>query len=218
MCIRDRQCSVRSIETTFVKKIKDCVAEEHIDYFVTKIGRMNKNLMRISKMIKAVREFSKHTQGEFAEVTVDEMVDSFLSIIEPQIKYEAIMFNKEIEPGMSVLANKIHLDEVLINIMTNAIHAVKYNDQFEKHIELSVKRNGNNTCLIKISDNGYGVNKELIDDIFLDFVTTKASTEGTGMGLPRVRKIIENHGGKVWVESAGEGQGSEFYIEIPLAA
>ena len=56
----------------------------------------------------------------------------------------------------------------------------------------------------------------MLEDIFLDFVTTKASTEGTGMGLGRVRKIIEDHGGKVWTSSKGEGTGATFLIELPF--
>ena len=70
--------------------------------------------------------------------------------------------------------------------------------------------------LIEFKDNGYGIKKELLEDIFLDFVTTKASTEGAGMGLARVRKIIQAHNGKVWAESEGQNQGACVYAELPL--
>jgi len=168
-------------------------------------------------MIKAVREFSSQTKGEFTILKMDEVVNSFLDIIEPQFHYEGIYFDKEIEPDILIKGNKIHLEEVLVNLATNSIHAVRYNNKKEKKISLKIYRNTPKTFLIEFKDNGYGIKKELLDDIFLDFVTTKASSEGQGMGLARVRKIVENHKGKIWAESEGEGRGATFYIELPLA-
>ncbi|MCX7661698.1 MAG: ATP-binding protein, partial [Candidatus Omnitrophica bacterium] len=55
------------------------------------------------------------------------------------------------------------------------------------------------------------------EDIFLDFVTTKASSVGTGLGLAISRKIINRHKGKIWAESEGENKGAVFHIELPIA-
>lgn len=185
-------------------------------YITDRLSRLIKNVERISKMIRTIREFSGQTTGEQELLALDNVLDDFLNIIEPQLKYEGIIFKKEITPQIKLMGNKIHLEEVLVNLATNAIHAVKHNNQKEKVISLKVYKISPNNFRIEFRDNGYGIKKELLQDIFLDFVTTKASSEGTGMGLARVRKIIENHNGKIWAESEGSGKGATFLIELPI--
>ena len=204
------------IRTAVVEDLKDTVAPDKINHLDDRLSRLIKNIERISKMIKAIREFSSQTKGEQVSLKLDDVLEDFLSIVGPQFKYEGIVFDKEVEAGITLSGNKIHLEEVLINLATNAIHAVKHNNKKDKKISLKAYRKGSKAFLIEFKDNGYGVKKELSDDVFLDFVTTKASTEGTGMGLARVRKIIENHKGKIWLDSKGEGKGAAFFIELPL--
>jgi len=199
-----------------IDSFKGRLSSEEEAYLEKKSQRIQKDLARISKLIKSVREFSSQTTGEFSLLIMDEVIEGFLDIVSPQIKYEGIIFNKEIEWGIPVEGNKIHLEEVLVNIFINALHAVKYN-KGPKIITLKVYRNSPKSFLIVFQDNGYGIEKALLEDIFLDFVTTKASTEGTGMGLARVRKIVENHGGRIWAESEGKGKGATFYVELPIA-
>ena len=69
---------------------------------------------------------------------------------------------------------------------------------------------------ITICDNGIGIDPQYHKKIFQLFERLDASTPGTGIGLTLVRRIVEAHGGKVWVESEGEGKGSSFVINLPL--
>ncbi len=204
------------VKMTVTADLKDCIPQDKLNFLSDRLSRITKDLFRISKMIRAIREFSSQTKGEQVTLKLDDILDDFLSIVEPQFKYEGIFFDKQIEQGINLKGNKIHLEEVFINLATNAIHAVKHNGQKEKKITFKVSKNTPKTFLIELSDNGYGIKKEMLEDIFLDFVTTKASTEGTGMGLGRVRKIIEDHGGKVWASSKGAGTGATFSIELPF--
>ncbi|MDP2923722.1 MAG: ATP-binding protein [Candidatus Omnitrophota bacterium] len=204
------------VKMEITEDLKNNIPQDKLNYLSDRLNRITGDLSRISKMIKAVREFSSQTKGEQVEMKFEEVLEGFSSIVEPQLKYEGIFFEKEIELDIRLKANKIHLEEVLVNLATNAIHAVKHNNQKEKKITLKVYRNSAKTFMIEFKDNGYGIKPEFIEDIFLDFVTTKASTEGTGIGLGRVRKIVENHGGKIWAQSDGEGKGATFLIELPL--
>jgi signal transduction histidine kinase len=205
------------VKMEITENLKSNIPQDRLTYLDDRLSRITGDLSRISKMIKAVREFSSQTKGEQAEMKLEEVLEGFLSIVEPQFKYEGILFEKRIEPDIRLKANKIHLEEVLVNLATNAIHAVKNNNQKEKRIILKANSNSAQTFTIEFKDNGYGIKPELLEDIFLDFVTTKASTEGSGIGLGRVRKIIESHDGKVWAASEGEGKGAAFLIELPRA-
>jgi len=97
----------------------------------------------------------------------------------------------------------------------NAIHALHSVERGRREITITICRNKPATVLIEFRDNGCGIEKDMLENIFLDFVTTKPSTEGLGMGLSRVRKIVAMHKGRVWAQSQGEAQGATFFVEFP---
>ena len=101
-----------------------------------------------------------------------------------------------------------------MNFAVNAIAALR-GRQAGRRIELRVYHNSPKTILIEFSDNGCGMKPEMLEDVFLDFVTTKPSSENLGMGLSRVRKIVALHKGKAWAASEGQGKGSTFFVELP---
>jgi len=203
------------IKTIILEELKENIPLDKLSLLTDRLNRIENDLLRISKMIKSIREFSSQTKGEQTILNFSDVIEDFLNIVEPQFKYEGIVFKKEIEQNIKLKGNKIHLEEILINFATNSIHAVKYNNK--KEIVLKVYRNTPKTFIIEFKDNGYGIEQYILEDIFLDFVTTKASSEGSGMGLARVRKIVENHNGRVWAYSEGKDKGATFFVELPLA-
>jgi signal transduction histidine kinase len=115
--------------------------------------------------------------------------------------------------SIMVHADKQKLKHVIINLLDNAI---KYTGKGK--IELRLEKKSEKARLM-IKDSGIGISAEAIGSLFNKFVraanATKVNSVGTGLGLYVVKKIIESHHGKVWVESEGEGKGSEFYVELP---
>ena len=101
-----------------------------------------------------------------------------------------------------------------MNFVRNSLHAVRRNE--EKKISLKIFRKNETIIRIECTDNGYGIPREIINDIFLSSMTTKGSSEGTGLGLYRVRKIVDLFRGKVWAESEGKGRGATFIVELPV--
>ncbi|MEM7816829.1 MAG: HAMP domain-containing sensor histidine kinase, partial [Candidatus Aenigmatarchaeota archaeon] len=204
------------IQTILNEKFKDKLPKADLEELTNYSQKTIQNLQRISKLIKAVREFSSQDKGELTIIDLASAIDFALTILEPQLKYKQIKFNKQIEQNIKVKGNKIYLAEVLMNLITNSIDAVSFKGPWQGIIELKVYKNSKKTCIIEVADNGYGIKKELLEDIFLDFVTTKASSFGTGMGLARVRKIVQLHQGRVWAESQGQNMGAKFFVELPL--
>ena len=98
--------------------------------------------------------------------------------------------------------NKVELEQVLVNLATNSIQAInEAPQQNPREITFKAYRVDTHILRIDFSDTGSGIKKELLEDIFLDFVTTKASSVGTGLGLSISRKIMQRHKGKIWAES-----------------
>ncbi len=107
----------------------------------------------------------------------------------------------------SVLGDQKRIAEVMQNLIENAI---KYmGDQAAPRIEIGTRQDGKE-CVFFVSDNGKGIDPSHHEKIFGLFKKLDAKSEGTGIGLALVKRIVEAHGGKVWVESEGEGKGSRF--------
>jgi len=180
-------------------------------------------ILRVYDMVKAVREFSKQDTGDFTTVSLDDVVKNSL-LLSPQIRTENIKLTEEVEPGLMVHGNKVQLENVLVNLIGNGTHAVGKNDLANRRFWLKVYRKNDDKVRIEFEDNGYGIppgkdpkrGVEFREAIFMDFVTTKASSTNTGMGLSHCRKTIDRHKGRIWAESEGEGKGAKFVIELPL--
>ena len=205
--------------------LKEVIPTDKMEYLKKKIERARFNSKRISKMITSVREFSRASTGEVKPLKFEWIMESLLNIIEPQFKYNGVNFIQEL-PNEEVWlrANKVEIEQVLVNLGTNSTQAINEiwlkghnTPESKKEITLKAYKKDPNILRIDFSDTGGGIKKELLEDIFLDFVTTKGSAEGTGLGLSISRKIIQKHNGKIWAESEGENKGATFHIELPIA-
>lgn len=173
---------------------------------------------RVSGMISAIKEYSKKTSGELKPVQLAEVEDGYWKLFGHEFKNEVnkqVHYTKEIAENLPyILGDKIQLEEVLFNLANNALHAVRRSAV--KEIKLKIFQKDEDWVRLEYSDTGYGIEKNIIGDIFLAHVTTKGSTEGSGLGLFRMRKIVELHKGRVWAESAGKDKGARMIIELPV--
>lgn len=121
---------------------------------------------------------------------INALFEDCLRIMSPILKGEGIELINEINSSRSILIDKNQMEQVLINLITNSIHALK--EKTEKKLILS-SYTENNRFFIVISDNGRGVDPEIRDKVFLPFFTTRK--DGAGIGLTLSKNIIEAHGG-----------------------
>src|SRR5213078_2124355 len=107
----------------------------------------------------------------------------------------------------------IQLQQVLINLVTNAFDAMRDVPIPERRVRVMTERDGDATVEVRVADRGTGISEELRESLFDQFVTTKE--EGLGMGLAIVRSIIEAHGGSIAAENA-DGGGARFHFRLPI--
>jgi signal transduction histidine kinase len=133
------------------------------------------------------------------------------------VKSLSLAINEDSDRTVEIFADRTRLQQVMINLINNAI-------KFTERGEIALcARQKEDHVLIEVHDTGIGVPPELLQAIFQEFtqVDTSATrkTGGTGLGLPISRRLIELHGGRLWAESTGvSGEGSTFYIDLPLIA
>jgi signal transduction histidine kinase len=119
----------------------------------------------------------------------------------------------DIAPDLPVVrGDRVRLHEVLQNLMENAVRFM--GDQPEPHVEVGWREEGGEAVFF-VRDNGIGINPRYSETVFGLFNRLDPTKGGTGVGLAVVRRIIMVHGGRVWVESDGEGKGATFYFTIP---
>jgi light-regulated signal transduction histidine kinase (bacteriophytochrome) len=116
------------------------------------------------------------------------------------------------EPLPTVIADKIQLAQVFQNLIGNAI---KFHKEGTPRVDIAARRS-NGEWIFSVKDNGIGINPKDFDRIFVIFqrLHTRQEYAGTGIGLAVCKRILERHGGRMWVESS-PGQGSTFYFSLP---
>jgi signal transduction histidine kinase len=157
-------------------------------------------------------------QYDFKTFDLEKLINQVVAELKPNIEKRGLSLNYAFEGGQdySVHADQGKIKQIIGNIIDNAI---KYTP--EGYIDILVKKQSDK-ILIKISDTGVGIPKLVIPKLFRKFSRAENANDvnilGTGLGLYVVKQMIEAHHGRVWVESEGEGKGSQFYIELPVSS
>jgi nitrogen fixation/metabolism regulation signal transduction histidine kinase len=142
------------------------------------------------------------------KVPIEEVINEYSGL------YPKVKFNfTHIQEDVQVKIDKHRLSQILTNLVINAIDSMSGNGEIEMRTDI-VKKREVCYCRISVKDSGKGISEQEGRQIFTPYFTTKKS--GTGLGLPIVERIVTDHGGTIWFDSA-EGVGSTFYIDLPSA-
>lgn len=165
--------------------------------------------LKAGEMIRRIR--ASVTRGDPTRRVFDlrELVDSALQLALVDARQRGIRVSKRFDRGMVVLADPVQIEQVIINLVRNAVDAVS--EVHNPRINLSCRVSANRV-IFQVTDNGTGVSREMVNSVFDSFVTSKS--EGMGIGLSICRTIIEDHDGKIWLERTSP-EGSVFKFDLP---
>lgn len=204
----------QAIET--VKKYK---ADLDFDYLKTEINFLLKGIhegsSRTAEIVKGLRIFSRVDEDDIKLASINEGLDSTIIIVNNQLNNK-IVIEKEYAnlPYVECFPGK--LNQVFLNLISNAIYAIKQKFKENDGGKLFIKTEQTETSvIITVKDNGTGMTDETKNKLFEPFFTTKPVGEGTGLGLSITYNTIKKHNGKLNVESK-LGEGTAFIITIPL--
>jgi PAS domain S-box-containing protein len=175
---------------------------------------VKKNVEKVSDMVHGILYASKAREPDYEECDPGEILSEVCDLFEAKAQSEGIELTREFESEMGKgLLDPAGLHTVLSNLLSNAVEAFK-NDTSESPRIGVASRIENGALNIRVYDNGIGIPTEVKERLFGKFYSTKGS-RGTGLGLVVSRKVIEEHGGRITVESQ-PGQGTSFDMEIPF--
>lgn len=181
------------------------------------LGDMHLSLQTISRrsegLIRFVKEFRNLThipKPKLAEVEVKPLLEEMAMLHKKELADHGVSVVITVEPeNLFILADKTMIEQVLINLIKNAIQA--FDDQPDKKIELTARSTEKGRAIISVKDNGFGIDAEAQEKIFIPFFSTKKT--GSGIGLSLSKQIMRQHEGRITVKST-LGQGTEFILRF----
>lgn len=178
-------------------------------------GRIVKDVMHAADIINSISLLFKKGTLQRELVDVNELVREMIVLLRNEAARYSISIRSDLAEDIPrVTADRIQLQQVFMNLMLNAIDAMK-DLSTSRELTIRSQRVKDGQLMISVSDTGIGLPQQQAEQIFSAFFTTKA--HGTGMGLPISRSIIESHGGRLWATSNSE-RGASFHFSLPNEA
>ena len=175
------------------------------------LEKIVKSALYAREVIKKVLLFSRQTSVSQAEINLNQLIENWMDFFEFRCAQNNIEIVLKMDAKLpAVNGDPAQLNQVLVNLVVNAIHAMS--DGGVLTMTTGIKRD---LVFMKVEDTGTGIQEEIKNKIFLPFFTTKDVDQGTGLGLSVVYGIINEHGGVVNVDSR-VGEGSTFEIQLPI--
>jgi PAS domain S-box-containing protein len=171
---------------------------------------MAKDARRAAEIIDRVRSLYQKGSSQLEIIEINEVIAEMVVLLQNEADRHSVRMRTELAGELpKVMADRVHLQQILMNLMLNGIEAM-LDTSGELTIKSKVADDGQ--LLISVTDTGVGLPTENAGQVFDPFFTTKS--QGTGLGLAITRSIVESHGGRIWA-SANSGRGATFSFTLP---
>jgi signal transduction histidine kinase len=202
------------------KKIQEYKEELDFDYLTVEINHLikgiNEGANRTAEIVKGLKLFSRLDEDDLKKANINEGLESTMVIANNLLNNNKIKIIKNYGDLPLVECYPGKLNQVFLNLISNAAYAVqkRFGDTAGGEITITTTYNNEN-IIVRIKDNGTGIDFQMQKKIFDPFFTTKDVGEGTGLGLSISYNTIKKHNGQITVNST-PGEGAEFILEIPV--
>ncbi len=199
-------------------KIAKAKKENDFDYIVQDLPRLvsscEEGARRTRDIVLGLRNFSRLDEAKLKRVSLQEGIENTLRLLAGELK-NRVKVHTEFENVPEVLCYASQLNQVFMNILSNAAQAIENEGEIWIGLKAVKEKSKPGKAQISIRDSGKGMKAETLDKIFDPFFTTKNVGQGTGLGLSISYGIIKQHGGDIQVKSE-VGKGTEFIITVPI--
>jgi PAS domain S-box-containing protein len=177
--------------------------------------RLMKDVSRASDIINRIVSLFKKRAPQRELVDVNGVVQEMIALLRSEASRYSISIHAELTEGLpNIIADRVGIQQVLMNLTLNAIEAMKEKGT-PGDLTIATRQDENRQIIVSVTDTGVGLPPGHAEEIFNTFFTSKP--QGTGMGLPISRSIVESHGGRLWATS-NSGPGATFQFALPLEA
>jgi PAS domain S-box-containing protein len=178
------------------------------------LGYIVKDAKRAGDVMHRIRALAKKAPLRTARFDVNEAVLDIIALTRSELVRHGVSLQTQLAAGLPLVeGDRIQLQQVILNLVLNAVEAMSGVDNGVREVRISTGREASNALLVTVRDFGPGLDPQKVDRLFEAFYTTKP--DGLGMGLAICRSIIQAHGGRLWA-TANEPRGAVFQFTLPL--
>ncbi|MDX6007635.1 ATP-binding protein [Cupriavidus necator] len=180
------------------------------------VQRIIRDANRAGNVIARIRQFLKREEPQRTAIRPNEVVSEVISMVQDSLRSNRISLCEALAPNLPpVAADRVQLQQVILNLVMNAIEAMSLVEGRARVLMVTTQRNDQSAVHVAIRDTGVGLDTRQLERVFDAFYTTKP--QGMGMGLAICRSIVETHGGQLWA-MPNDGFGASFHFTFPIAA
>lgn len=204
-----------SIMKGFIDLMQKSVSRGQVDLvmFGQYLEKSSNTIQRISRIVQAMKRVSRDSsQDQKVSHGVNALIDEVLDVVKEKFRVNGVRLDVDrLGIEVKIDCRPVEISQVLLNLLTNAFHAVEKNPGGWVRLSASI---GPGRTRLTVKDSGPGIPKDIREKIFQPFFTTKDIGKGTGLGLSISRKILENHDGRLYLDETSKE--TAFVAELPL--
>lgn len=181
---------------------------------LSRLGEVRHGAERVGTIVRDLKTFARADEVARGPVDVRDVVEAAVKIADNEIRHRATLV-RAYEQALPVHGNAVRLEQVFLNLLVNAAHAVSDLDPAASEVKIVIRSDSDGRVVVEVSDNGPGILPEVLPRVFDPFFTTKPVGVGTGLGLPICRSIVESFGGTIELESV-LGERTTARVSLPV--
>jgi len=188
--------------------------QPNIDEVRTLSMRIMRDVTRAAEIVQRIRALAGGREPERLPVHINMMIEEVMVFLSPELARQDVQATLELDPRQPcVLGDRVQLQQVLVNIAVNAIHAMATRGSGTRRLVIRTRNDDLSLVRVELEDTGPGIVADHLDHLFKSFFTTKA--DGMGIGLAICRSIIDAHGGRITAENLVAPGGARFSFSLP---
>jgi C4-dicarboxylate-specific signal transduction histidine kinase len=178
--------------------------------------RLVQNGRRAADVVRSIRAQARKSPADMVRLDMNRLIADTLELLRPELHRRGISLETRLlDRTPPVKGDATRLQQVIVNLVTNAIEAMETFDRSSRIVRVTTERDETGAVLTAVEDSGAGIDATVLGRIFEPMFTTKP--QGMGLGLSVCRSIVESHGGRLWASPNPVG-GSIFRFNIPVAS
>jgi signal transduction histidine kinase len=177
------------------------------------LGSVVKSTDRAGDIVDRIRSLVKKAPPRNVWFDINEMINELIALVRSEVVQKRVAVGTRLAEGLlSVQGDRVQLQQVVLNLILNAVDAMSSVDDVPRELLISTESWGADQVRVAVHDSGPGIDPEHLERVFDSFYTTKPS--GMGLGLSICRSIVDAHGGRLWAD-ANEPRGAVFQFTLP---